>query len=100
MPPDAFVFWMHQGYQFCFFRTSDGDDPPVYYYLQAGLSERVVSGQFVRKYEHYSEFLADWIDMAKYSWLKFARRLWKAGQTPETGYSFPIPEPRESNDNE
>lgn len=34
LPPDAFVFFMHQGYQFSFFRESDGDDPPVYYYLE------------------------------------------------------------------
>ncbi len=32
MPEDAFVFFMHQGYQFMFFRLSEGDDPPVYYY--------------------------------------------------------------------
>jgi hypothetical protein len=33
LPEDAIVFSMHQGYQFSFFRTSEGDDPPVYYYL-------------------------------------------------------------------
>jgi hypothetical protein len=31
---DAFVFFMHQGYQFNFFNTSAGDDPPVYRYLE------------------------------------------------------------------
>ncbi|HEX8033642.1 MAG TPA: SMI1/KNR4 family protein [Ktedonobacterales bacterium] len=34
LPEDAVVFSMHQGYQFSFFRTSEGDDPPVYYYLE------------------------------------------------------------------
>jgi SMI1-KNR4 cell-wall len=32
LPGDAFVFWMHQGYQFMFFRLSEDSDPPVYYY--------------------------------------------------------------------
>ncbi len=31
-PEDAFVFLMHQGYVFCFVRTSAGDNPPVYRY--------------------------------------------------------------------
>jgi len=34
LPDDAFVFWMHQGYQAAFFRTKDGDDPPVYFYAE------------------------------------------------------------------
>jgi len=34
LPEDAFVFFMHQGYQFYFFRFSEGADPPVYYYLE------------------------------------------------------------------
>lgn len=33
LPEDTFVFWMHQGYQFCFFHCNDAiDNPPVYYY--------------------------------------------------------------------
>src|SRR6266851_6487960 len=32
LPEDAFVFFMHQGYQFNFFRISEGDDPPVHFY--------------------------------------------------------------------
>jgi len=32
LPEDAFVFLMHQGYQFNFFRAGEGDDPPVYQY--------------------------------------------------------------------
>lgn len=31
---DAFVFSMHQGYQFDYFYTTDGDDPPVYHYME------------------------------------------------------------------
>lgn len=32
LPDNAFVFFMHQGYQFGFFDVSEGDNPPVYYY--------------------------------------------------------------------
>ena len=32
LPNDAFVFTMHQGYQFGFLRLSEGDDPPIYWY--------------------------------------------------------------------
>ncbi|MGH2495033.1 MAG: SMI1/KNR4 family protein [Ktedonobacteraceae bacterium] len=52
LPEDAFVFLMHQGYQFHFFRTNEGDDPPIYYYLeeQEQSSIRTV-------YSHFSDFL-------------------------------------------
>src|SRR5438552_3435030 len=32
LPDDAVVVWMHQGYQFLFIRTGEGDDPPVHWY--------------------------------------------------------------------
>jgi hypothetical protein len=35
LPSDAFVFLMHQRYQFMFFRLTEGDDPPVYYYIES-----------------------------------------------------------------
>ena len=35
LPDDAFVFLMHQGYQFGYFRTGGGeDDPPLYRYVE------------------------------------------------------------------
>lgn len=34
MPENAFVFWMHQGYQAAFFKLSEGDDPPVYVFSE------------------------------------------------------------------
>lgn len=35
LPDDAFVFLMHQGYQFLYFRTvSQNPDPPVMYYFE------------------------------------------------------------------
>lgn len=32
LPVDAFVFWMHQGYQMAFFILGESDNPIVYYY--------------------------------------------------------------------
>ena len=29
-----FVFWMSQGYMFCYFRLDEGNDPPIYYYCE------------------------------------------------------------------
>jgi SMI1-KNR4 cell-wall len=34
LPVDAFVFWMHQGYQAAYFRLSEGQDPPIYYFSE------------------------------------------------------------------
>jgi len=34
LPNDAFVFFMHQGYQFSFFKLSNGDNPPIYSYCE------------------------------------------------------------------
>jgi hypothetical protein len=46
LPDDAFVFCSHQGYQFLFFRLSDGPDPPVFYYLEASGVFREVAPSF------------------------------------------------------
>lgn len=50
LPDDAFAFAMHQGYEVLFFRTSEGDDPPIYYYLEG-------SGHFEKKYRSLTEYL-------------------------------------------
>lgn len=34
LPEDAFVFYLHQGYEFGYFRFAEGDDPPVYQYFE------------------------------------------------------------------
>jgi hypothetical protein len=34
LPDNAFVFFMHDGYVFCFFDRAAGDDPPVYRFLE------------------------------------------------------------------
>lgn len=51
LPNDAFVFFMHQGYQFNFFKLSEGDNPPVYSYLE-GQSER----EFIKTYDKFTDF--------------------------------------------
>ena len=49
-----FVFWMSQGYMFCFFRLDEGDDPPVYYYNEAK------EDRFIKITNSLSEF---WLGM-------------------------------------
>ncbi len=51
LPDDAFVFFMHQGYQFDFFRLSEGDNPPVYSYLE-GQTEK----EFIKTHEKFTTF--------------------------------------------
>jgi hypothetical protein len=52
LPDDAFVFYMHQGYQFMFFHTQEGDNPAVCYY-----NEGEHHTGFVNLYASYSSFL-------------------------------------------
>lgn len=62
LPEDAFVFFMHQGYQFSFFRLSEGDDPPTYSYCE-GTNQT----SFTRTHNRFSEFIATEIELhAKY----------------------------------
>jgi hypothetical protein len=58
LPQGAIAFMMHQGYQFMFVRADEGEDPPVYYYMEQ-------SGEFVKKAEQLSQFL---IDVAHDDW--------------------------------
>lgn len=57
LPEDAFVFDMHQGYIFWFFKTLDGDDPPVYGYQQgcAPISHTKIPFKMISS--SFSEFL-------------------------------------------
>jgi hypothetical protein len=52
LPEDAFVFYMHQGYQFSFFRLSEGDDPPTYSYCE-GTNQTT----FIKSHKRFSDFL-------------------------------------------
>ena len=63
LPPDAFVFWMHQGYQAAYFNLHDGDDPPVYYFTEGKemkefiLAEKSLTDFFVVQFEmSYPDF--------------------------------------------
>jgi hypothetical protein len=46
LPPDAFVFCSHQGYQFLFFYLGEGPDPAVHYYLEGTARFDVVAPSF------------------------------------------------------
>jgi SMI1 / KNR4 family (SUKH-1) len=62
LPKDAFIFFMHQGYQFSFFRVSEGADPPIYSYCE-GTEETF----FIKSHASFSEFLATELEIhAKY----------------------------------
>lgn len=50
LPQDAIVFMMRQGYEFMFVRHGEGDDPPVYCYMEQ-------SSEFVKKAEQLTLFL-------------------------------------------
>jgi hypothetical protein len=52
LPNKAFVFFMHQGYQFMYFiADSSSDDPPVFYYLEGEPTT-------VQHYERLSDLMA------------------------------------------
>jgi hypothetical protein len=53
LPENVFVFFLHQGYQFNFFYFDDGDDPPIYWYLE----EIPARASFVQLYSCFSEFI-------------------------------------------
>ena len=58
LPNDAWVFFMHQGYQFSFFRLGEGEDPPTYSYCEAETEQ-----SFVKSQERFSQFLLTEIDL-------------------------------------
>ncbi len=66
LPEDAFVFYMHQGYQFSFFRLSEGDDPPTYSYCEGSegdnpptysYCEGTNQTTFIISHKRFSDFL-------------------------------------------
>lgn len=57
LPDDAFVFFMHQGYQFAYFRLSEGENPPIYYYY-----ESATGGDISIIAPHFSDFLLSKIE--------------------------------------
>lgn len=55
LPEDAFVFSMHQGYGFNYFRFSEGKNPPVYPYIEG-------EGDSKLAWKSFSSFLLDEIN--------------------------------------
>jgi len=55
LPADAFVFSMHQGYEFNFFVISEGNDPPVYQYVEG-------DGPPVLVWDRFSAFIRNSIN--------------------------------------
>jgi len=55
LPFDAFVFSMHQGYEFNYFVLSEGNDPPVYQYVEG-------DGPPVLVWDSFSAFLRNSIN--------------------------------------
>jgi chloramphenicol O-acetyltransferase len=56
LTPNAFVFLVHQGYQFDFFRLSEEEDPPVYWYCEGK------TNGFVQTHEHFSDYILDFVE--------------------------------------
>lgn len=46
IPHDAMVCTMYQGYQFMYFRVSEGENPPVYWYMEGDSQERKIASSF------------------------------------------------------
>jgi len=67
LPNDAFVFFMHQGYQFSFFLVSEGDDPPIYSYCEG---ENQI--QFTKTKEKFSDFMKQEVEIHKKYLLTFS----------------------------
>lgn len=56
LPADTFVFSMHQGYEFNYFRFSERENPPVYQYIEG-------EGDPKLAWDSFSNFLSDGINV-------------------------------------
>ncbi len=56
---DDFVFWMSQGRMFCFFKLTEGENPPVYFYNESG------EDRFIKVAESLVEFLINRLEINK-----------------------------------
>ena len=56
---DDFVFWMSQGCMFCFFKLTEGENPPVYFYNESG------EDRFIKVAESLVEFLINRLEINK-----------------------------------
>lgn len=53
LPEPTFVFLMHQGYQFLFFRLDEGDDPPIYIVTDSEPEPKLLSESFTTYIDRY-----------------------------------------------
>ncbi|MGG4142194.1 SMI1/KNR4 family protein [Paenibacillus algorifonticola] len=58
---DEFVFWMHQGYMFCFFNLTEGDNPSIYFYSEMNDQE-----DFYEIADSFTEFLYRFYDRDRF----------------------------------
>ncbi len=54
---DEFVFWMSQGCMFCFFKLTEGDNPPIYFYNESG------EDRFIKVADSIIDFLINRLEM-------------------------------------
>ena len=45
LPKNAYVFFMHQGYQFLYFITENGVDDPFVYYFTEGGEKKIIKSE-------------------------------------------------------
>ncbi len=55
---DDFIFWMSQGCMFCFFKTNEGDNPPIYFYNESGENDK-----FIKISNSFTDFLIARLEM-------------------------------------
>ncbi|MEL6525445.1 MAG: SMI1/KNR4 family protein [Chloroflexota bacterium] len=46
IPDSAFIFWTHHDYKFYFFDVEDGNNPPVYVFIQGDTQPKRVATSF------------------------------------------------------
>lgn len=61
------IVFSHQGYQFAYIRADEGENPPVYYYIEGQTLTTPI-----KKHQHYSDYLETVIRDA----LKWATKVW------------------------
>lgn len=59
VPENAFVFFMHQGYQFAFMYPSESEDPAIYYFNEMSYEPDLL---FTISYPSFTAFLDDEIE--------------------------------------
>lgn len=66
LPNDTFVFFVLRGFFFFFFRLSEGDNPPVYFYCDSDDKDNVFRLYFARYSDYLESQLTAHIAIAEY----------------------------------